>query len=741
MCLTCSLINPFGGDWLHAADEERTIDESTLPGGDAPNSADPTVQLEAGDTFNGSLGSAGDWDWFYVEYEAGVTYTITMTPGTLDDPLIWFVDANGVFSEPVDFAFSGGTETITLTAPETGSGYIIADSYWNNIDFANPSWGSDTGTYTLTITEGGTPPPPPPPSSDNPLDSIDGLYTAPSVIDVYFVPGGVTFNDGTSQVTSAWDAFDQQQAMLAFQLYSNVANVTFNVVTNPNDAEFFMIESTDPDSPLGYWWVGGRSVTVDGVSYTPDGIGVHYSGGTGWDSDGLQQGGFGFITLIHEIGHGMGLMHPHDTGNGSTIMSGVTSPLNDLGDFDLNQGIYTTMTYNDGWQTAPHGTSPSANFSYGYQGTPMAFDIAVLQATYGANMTFNAGDDSYVLPTVNGIGTFYSAIWDADGTDTIVHNGSTGAMIDLRSAPLTYSENGGGYVSYVTGIHGGFTIAAGAVIENATGGSGQDTIMGNAENNLILGQQGSDSIMGGDGDDELRGNLNGDTIHGDAGSDLIYGNLGFDSLYGGSFADTVYGGNQDDQIWGEGGQDLLVGQTGNDTIWGGDGFDLIRGGADDDLLYGGDRGDTLIGGIGNDTVYGDDGNDRLDGNDGDDLLEGGAGQDNLFGGAGADTLLAGEDNDRIFAGTGDDLIDGGTGNDTIFGAGGVDTFVFGPDFGDDVIRDFDPNGELIDLTALPSGFLMSIGSVAGGTLVTTSQGTILLEGVDVSDVTMDDFLL
>ena len=69
------------------------------------------------------------------------------------------------------------------------------------------------------------------------------------------------------------------------------------------------------------------------------------------------------------------------------------------------------------------------------------------------------------------------------------------------------------------------------------------------------------------------------------------------------------------------------------------------------------------------------------------------------------TLLAGEDNDRIFAGTGDDLIDGGTGNDTIFGAGGVDTFVFGPDFGDDVIRDFDPNGELIDLTALPSGFL------------------------------------
>jgi len=278
--------------------------------------------------------------------------------------------------------------------------------------------------------------------------------------------------------------------------------------------------------------------------------------------------------------------------------------------------------------------------------------------------------------------------------------------------------------------------------DHLEGGEGNDTLLGEDGNDTLLGGRGLDLLHGGDGDDELRGNLNGDTIHGGAGFDIIYGNFGFDSLYGGSFADTIFGGNQDDQIWGEGGQDLLVGQSGNDTINGGDGFDLIRGGADDDLLYGGDRGDTLIGGIGNDTVYGDDGNDRLDGNDGDDLLDGGDGQDNLFGGDGADTLLGGADNDRIFSGEGDDLIDGGTGNDTIFGSGGVDTFVFGPDFGDDVIRDFDPNGELIDLTALGTGFgALAITSVAGGTLVTTPEGTILLEGVAAGDVAAADFLL
>jgi Ca2+-binding RTX toxin-like protein len=286
---------------------------------------------------------------------------------------------------------------------------------------------------------------------------------------------------------------------------------------------------------------------------------------------------------------------------------------------------------------------------------------------------------------------------------------------------------------YVVGLSGA---------DHVEGGEGNDTLLGEDGNDTLLGGRGLDLLHGGDGDDELRGNLNGDTIHGGAGFDVIYGNFGFDSLYGGSFADTIFGGNQDDQIWGEGGQDLLIGQGGNDTIRGGDGFDTIRGGADDDLLFGGDRGDQLIGGIGDDTLYGEAGADKLFGSDGNDLVEGGAGADALYGNAGEDTLLGGPGDDRLFGGAGDDRIDGGVGNDTLFGSAGVDIFVFGTTHGDDLIRDFDANGEVIDLTALGTGFgALSITSVAGGTLVTTPEGTILLEGVALGDVTADDFLL
>src|SRR5919108_173198 len=76
--------------------------------------------------------------------------------------------------------------------------------------------------------------------------------------------------------------------------------------------------------------------------------------------------------------------HPHDGGDrlhepDTTTFPGVRyNRPGDTGDFGLNQGIWTTMSYNDGWTDAP-GVYPS----YGYQGTPMAFDIAALQELYG----------------------------------------------------------------------------------------------------------------------------------------------------------------------------------------------------------------------------------------------------------------------------------------------------------------------------------------------------------------------
>ena len=782
MCLTCAFINPFGGDWLHNRTGERSIDESGLPGGDVPDGTDTTVTLMSGDTFTGSVAAGGDTDWFILDLIAGTTYTITMTPGTLGDAVVSLRNVSG---STIDFAnneFEGGTETLTFTAPEAGVAYVVATSFSNLVSPGNPIFGTDVGTYTLTLTavEGPpppppeVPPPPPPPETGTPLDAITWGYTAPSVIDVYFAPGDVLFSDtiegiSSDYITSGWSEFEIERAMAAFGLFENIANLTFNRVTDPTLAEFFMVE-VPLGSSLGYWNVGGGPVTLDGTGYTPAaGHGVFFNEGAGWNTLGLEQGGYGFVTLIHEIGHGLGLAHPHDDGGTSAVMPGTANRFLDMGPFNLNQGIFTMMSYVDGWRSAPHGPSPS--LSWGYQGTPMAFDVAVLQALYGANTGFATGDDMYVMPTENGAGTFYAAIWDAGGVDTIVHRGNAAAVIDLREAPLTYTENGGGYVSHVADIHGGFTIAAGAVIENAIGGSGDDRMTGNGADNDLQGNQGNDTLYGGDGADTLMGGagfdrLDGgndaDLLSGGAQADNLFGDAGNDTLEGGLGNDRLFGGADNDSLMGEEGNDLLRGDAGNDTLdggagedrlFGGSGFDRLQGGDGDDQLSGGAQADNLFGDAGNDTLDGGDGFDRLFGGAGNDLLTGGNGPDALFGELGNDTLIGGADNDRLFGGAGFDRIEGGAGNDEIWGNFNADTFVFADGHGNDTIRDFDALNpfERIDLSGITalSGIadydaLFGTGAVSsdgGGVMIDTGGGnSIFLAGVLVANLDNSDFI-
>src|SRR5687768_1718869 len=102
----------------------------------------------------------------------------------------------------------------------------------------------------------------------------------------------------------------------------------------------------DDVGELGYWNVGGGTITVNGVDHEVDGVGVFNWEGRGWDFIGdagtLEPGGFGFVTLLDNIARGLGLAYPHTTDGGSTVMNGVSAPTGDFGDFDLNQGVYTT---------------------------------------------------------------------------------------------------------------------------------------------------------------------------------------------------------------------------------------------------------------------------------------------------------------------------------------------------------------------------------------------------------------
>lgn len=310
-----------------------------------------------------------------------------------------------------------------------------------------------------------------------------------------------------------WDDTSLTALVNALVAWERVANIDFLEASSASNADswFWLGTASQADNAYGwsdvpgYYSTGEPLFTVfnreDSTWYDAR-----------WGFAGIAVGGYAYITLIHEIGHLLGLAHPHDGGNASdgTVFPGVTSSFGDFGDNNLNQGIFTTMSYNDGWQSQyPNHQLAVSTLGYGWQGTPMALDIAAIQAIYGANTTYASGSDSYVLPKVNAAGTYWSCIWDTNGTDLITNDGSSLACtIDLRAASLDGKKDGikaGGYVSYATNIVGGYTIANGVVIENATGGSGNDTINGNDAANSLIGGAGNDSINGGAGNDTIDG--------------------------------------------------------------------------------------------------------------------------------------------------------------------------------------------------------------------------------------------
>ena len=686
---------------------------------------------------------AGDSDLYKITLEPGKLYSFEAAggydydstggpPGNGSpfnreiDTRMFLLDENGfIVAQNDDINFpSDFSSAFTFYTEEGGTFFLAIIPYPGAI-----------GGYTIDVNEVDIA------SLGSPLDTIDwGTELDPSQLEggitVYFAQAGETFAGETSL---GWTDYEISRAMAAFQTYADVLDISFRVVDNPEEATFKLV-ALETDEFLGAFFPPDTG---------PDeGVGLFAVNGEGWDRDGsnggLEQGGFGFVTLIHEIGHGLGLAHPHDGGGNSTVMPGVSSAFFSFGVFNLNQGIYTTMSYNTGWQTQPgtvFGDPPAFVNTHASEGTPGAFDLAVLQRKYGGNPTTNAGNTTYTLPTLNQPGTFFATIWDTSGIDTIAHDGSGDAIIDLTAATLDYSFTGGGVVSYVDGIFGGYTIANGVVIENASGGSGNDVLIGNDAANRLEGNDGDDVLIGGAGADTLIGGAGFDTVGyqtadsgvtaslasmrgtaGDAAGDR-YSDV--EALTGSNFDDRLSGGNRNDTIDGLDGDDIISGGNGNDLLSGGDGDDTLEGGNGNDLLAGGDGVDGLDGGNGSDEVDGAGGDDTLDGGNGNDLLNGGAGDDTLIGGNGNDIFLftetGGEDRIRDFR-RGDriDLSEFGSltfvGGDSFDGDGDGEVRSYREGGQNFLEGDIDGDGD-VDFTILTNVLIRESDLILGGEIV------------------------
>ncbi len=699
-------------------------------------------ELAVGGTTTTLIDAPGDLDYYRITLEAGQAYHFTMTgvaPGPISDAFLEVRDASGNVLQSDDDGGIGTNSSMMFIAPASGDYYVVARGFSNQF-----------GRYTLSAEEvqtGNSSPTEFPPNG-LPMYSWDQAALqiardgsswntvtngAPVVVTYAFRSSSPLPMPSDTQGFQRFTDAQIEAAEAALQAWAQVANIQFvRVGTGTGDQAY----ANNAAILFGNYTSGESGAAA--FAYLPSSGDQSASSlqGDVWINASLAEnldfspGSYGTQTLLHEIGHALGLTHPSEY----NAEEGVSITYEVNAQYFNDSRVFTVMTY--------FGSPPVGGSLPGFATTPQMHDIAAIQYLYGANTATRTGDTIYgfnsnagrseFLLTAADEGAVFS-IWDGGGVDTLDLSGySQNATIDIREEGFS---SAGPDSAGTGGARFNISIARGAAIENAIGGAGNDNMIGNRLANNLFGGDGIDTLFGGLGNDSLRGDAGDDTLLGADGDDLMRGGVGSDWMVGGNGDDTFVGGEQ--------GTNVMIGGVGVDIasyadftanlwvdlsaqvysaagVW--DSFieiEGLAGGSGNDTLFGdnaanrliGNAGiDTLIGRLGNDILVGGLGDDWLDGGDGDDALEGGFGTNVLLGGAGVDlasytgagaaiwfNLAAGAYSavgvwdafvsiegaigsgfaDTLFGDTTANMLQGDGGDDSLIGLGGDDTLMGG----------------------------------------------------------------
>jgi hypothetical protein len=447
--------------------------------------------ISSGQTVQGVISNTNDYDYFNVGVIAGQKYSFGLI-GTgsfpMNDPILRILDSRGIEVAINDdigtsyYKWSG----LTYTATQTGNLTVKVGSYG-----ADPG-----GQYGLSVTLG---------SLFN-FDYLMGAGAVHSDTKASWGPGngqGVTltygfrataasYSDSSSPINTFTKLTSSQitAVNLVMSLWSDICGIKFQLV-NPSgytdDATILFGNYNGPNDPAGAFAYKPTSSNAPTSSTSAVGdVWLNISSG-GVSATSLALGTYSFNTIMHEVGHALGLTHP-----GQYQASAGTVTYANNAKFIQDNGQFTIMSYFDN----SDGGQGSGKIDSDV--TPMMFDILAMQNVYGANMTTRIGNTVYGFDNSAGSVVYEFSlsripqlcIWDAGGIDTLNCSGySQNQLINLSEG--SFSNVGGGTAN--------ISIALNVTMENAIGGIGSDTLIGNSINNQLRGNGGIDGIDGGAG--------------------------------------------------------------------------------------------------------------------------------------------------------------------------------------------------------------------------------------------------
>ncbi len=214
----------------------------------------------------------------------------------------------------------------------------------------------------------------------------------------------------------------------AFDYLSSLVGVTFEESASAGTAD------------INFGTNNQYSKGSSGYANVPNGSGDHpvylfLDNGPGNVNTSMASGSYGWQTLIHEIGHTMGLKHPGNYNASGGTMPGPFLPK------ALDNRAYTLMSYNNPAGSMEVSKTTSNNISYTYSAstvnpsTYMMYDIAALQFLYGKGT--GAGLDAYQVNTFSADWSGMQTLWMPDSGTIDATEVENSNIIDLRQGAFS----------------------------------------------------------------------------------------------------------------------------------------------------------------------------------------------------------------------------------------------------------------------------------------------------------------